>query len=189
MTTSTDDTPKGELSLYQAEDGRTRHVPAFEAPAPAEQNAPTFALPPATAPTPRTTALGAPRANVGALVAFIGESELARLQRAVLLSDRVNRASTAERSTLRRGTRRPFWVGVSSKTKALRGASMMPGRRRASSGNIVRLRSSKPTASTNHCIALAAYMRPVPTSYAWRTMYSKSARTASARRPRRRRTH
>ncbi len=116
--------------------------------------APTRALLPASAPHARVHAFGAPWANVGALVALIGKSELARVQRAAFSSDRVNRASTAERGTLRRGTRRPVWVGVSSKTKALLGASMMPGRRRASSGNIVRLRSSKPTASTNHCIAL-----------------------------------
>ena len=43
-------------------------VPAFTSPALAAQNGPTCAPPPATAPAPRTTALGAPRANVGALV-------------------------------------------------------------------------------------------------------------------------
>ena len=52
---------------------------------------------------------------------------------------------------------------------------MMPGRRRAFSGNVTRSRTSKPTASANHGIAPAAYKRPTPTSYACRTMNSTSA--------------
>lgn len=43
-------------------------VPAFTSPALAAQNAPTFAPLPATALTPRTTALGAPRADERAAV-------------------------------------------------------------------------------------------------------------------------
>lgn len=56
---------------------------------------------------------------MGALVALVGESEIARVHRAAFSSDRVRSASTAERGTLRRGLRRPVSVGVSSKTEAL----------------------------------------------------------------------
>jgi hypothetical protein len=58
-------------------------VPVITSTALAAQNGPRCAPPPATAPAPRTTALGAPCANVGALAAPIGDSEPARLQRVV----------------------------------------------------------------------------------------------------------
>jgi hypothetical protein len=49
--------------------------------------APTGALLPASAPHAQVHAFGAPWANVGALVALVGESEIARLQRAAFRSD------------------------------------------------------------------------------------------------------
>ena len=50
------------------------HAPAFSSPAPNAQNAPQCAPQPPTAQTPRTTALGAPRANVGARSALARDS-------------------------------------------------------------------------------------------------------------------
>jgi hypothetical protein len=170
---------------------------AFQRPAAAAQNAPKFAPLPATAPTPRTTALGARRANVGALVALVGAASRAGTHQVWLERRRrgprgsVAIASLAERGPLLRGARRPLIVGVSSNTYALRGASMMPGKRPASAGSSSRSRTSKPTSSANQGVPLAAYMRPTPVWYACRTMNSTSdlpwpcrrcvARTASAR--------
>lgn len=135
----------------------------------------TGASAPLAAPTLGTSALGAPWASVGALVALVGGALRADTHQASLERCRRGRrgrrgpvpsASLPERGTLRRAARRPLMVGVSSNTNALRGASMMPGRRRASSGTSPRSRTSKPTSSANHGVPLAAYMRPTPVWYA-----------------------
>jgi len=112
------DATKGEGYAAQGQEAVTLaqdQVPAFTSPALALHNASTFALPPAPAPTPRTPR-SARNAPTWAPWWRSSASPSTRLQRAVFGSDRANRASTAERCTLRRGTRRPFWVGVSSKT-------------------------------------------------------------------------
>ena len=127
-------------------------------------------------------ALGAPWTNVGAPVALVGGAARASADQVSLgrcrrgLRSPVAIASFAERGTLRRGARRPLMVGVSSNTNALRGASMMPGRRRASSGSSSRSRTSKPTSSANQGVPLAdqrQLLLPVSDNY-----FCRSARRA-----------